>query len=51
MTIREKDRRRRQSLSRVEKQIMKAQAAFDKTKSFVWAVRLKDLRTKALALA
>lgn len=43
--------RREQHLARVEKQRAKAEAAFKQTKSFVWYVRLRDLTTKALALA
>jgi hypothetical protein len=51
MTIREKDRRRRQALTRVEKQRARAEAAYKKTRSYVWLCRLRDLTTKCLALA
>lgn len=43
--------RRAQKLSRVEKQRARAEAAYKKTKSFVWLCRLRDLTTKCLALA
>lgn len=48
MTIREKRRRR---LARTEKQRAKAEAAYVKTRSYVWLARLRDLTTKCLALA
>jgi hypothetical protein len=51
MTIREKDRRRRQALTRIEKQRARAEAAYKATKSHVWYARMKDLTTKCLALA
>lgn len=50
MTAQQKSRRR-QALSRVEKQRAKAEAAYKATKSHVWYARLRDLTTKCLALA
>ena len=48
MTAKEK---RRAKLDRVEKARAKAEAAYRKTKSYVWLCRLRDLTTKALALS
>lgn len=48
MSAREK---RRRQLARVEKARAAAEAAYRKTKSHVWLARLRDLTTKALALA
>lgn len=44
MTSRERRRRK------IEKQIAKAQAAYNKTRSIIWLARLRDLTTQALAL-
>lgn len=51
MTVRERDRRRRQRLARTERARAKAEAAYKKTRSYVWLCRLRDLTTKACALA
>lgn len=48
MTTREK---RRRQLARVEKARAAAEAAYKKTRSYIWLARLRDLTTKALALA